>query len=105
MMLYRKYCIDDLRDVFERHRMQPITSQVGIEFLRTEVETAFVFARVASDAQDSEKRLRNVRNARRAYDTLLHFMQRLVLTPDARDEIHLRIWDLRRQLINLGENC
>ena len=84
--------------------MQPVTSQAGIEFLRTEVETAFVFARVASDAQDSEKRLRNVRNARRAYNTLLHFVQRLVLTPGARGEIHLRICELRRQLINLGEN-
>jgi len=84
--------------------MPPPASQAGIEFLRTEVEMAFVFARVARDAQDSEKRFRNVRNARRAYNTLLHFMHRLAVAPDVLGEMYLRISELRRQLTNLGEN-
>jgi hypothetical protein len=78
--------------------------QVGMEFLRTEVETALLFARIASDAQDPEKRLRSVQNARTGHDALLHFMQILALTADERAEMQLEIGELRQQLINLGEN-
>jgi len=84
--------------------MQPITSQVGVDFLRTEVETAGVFARIASEAQDPEKRARNLRNSRRGYNTLLHFVRTLVLTADEQAEMNLKISHLRRQLMNLGEN-
>ena len=56
---------------------------VSIDFLRIEVETVSVFARIASQAEDEdeEKRLRNIRNARKGYDTLVYFMSQLVLTP------------------------
>ena len=84
--------------------MELTTRQVGIEFLRTEVEMALVFARIASDAQDPEKRLRNVQNARTGHDALLHFMQILALTADERVEMQMEISELRQQLINLGEN-
>jgi len=84
--------------------MELTVRQVGIEFLRTEVEMALVFSRIASGAQDSEKRLRNVQNARTGYDALLHFMQILTLTADERAEMQLEASELRQQLINLGEN-
>lgn len=76
----------------------------GVEFLRVEVETASTFAGIASDAQDSEKRLRNVQNARRGYDTLLHFMGTLPLSQEERAEMHTKVSELRVRLINLGEN-
>jgi len=84
--------------------MQPSSRDVGIEFLRTEVEATTVFARIASDAQDPEKRQRNVQNARKGFDTLLHFMQTLALGADEQDEMYLKISELRQKLINLGEN-
>lgn len=76
---------------------------VGIDFLRTESETAFLFARIASDANDEEKKRRNVRNARTAYDTLLHFVNQLALTEDEQDEIRVNLTELHRQLLVLGE--
>lgn len=37
------------------------------------------------------------------YDTLLHFMNELPLTGEEREEMTVRIAELRRRLINLGE--
>jgi len=76
---------------------------VSIDFLRIEVETVSVFARIASQAESEEKRLRNIRNARKGYDTLVYFMGQLVLTPEERDRFSREILELRRQLIGLGE--
>ena len=42
-------------------------------------------------------------NARKGYDTLLHFLTRLSLTPDERGEMLHKVFDLRRQLVKLDE--
>jgi hypothetical protein len=76
---------------------------VSINFLRIEVRTASVFAGIASQANDEQKRLRNIRNARKGYDTLLYFMGQLALTPEERDQLSQEILELRGQLIRLGE--
>jgi hypothetical protein len=76
---------------------------VSIDFLRTEVGTAFLFARIASEAKDKEKRLRNVRHARTGYDTLVYFLSQLPLTIGEHEEIRNEVLELRRQLSNLGE--
>lgn len=76
---------------------------MSIEFLRTEAETAFGFAKIASDTPNQERRRRNVRHARRAYDTLLHFLKDLVLTANERDEMQTKVAELHRQLVALGE--
>ena len=83
--------------------MAATRNPVSIEFLRTEVETSFVFARIAADATDEEKKRRNLRNARTGYDTLMHFLSELVLTNDERDEIRMKVLELQRQLVVLGE--
>ena len=78
-------------------------NSAGIEFLRTEAETALVFAKIASDAKDVEKRRRNVAHARKGYETLLYFGSQLVLTADERDEMREKLADLYLRLIHLGE--
>ena len=75
----------------------------GIEFLRTEVETAMVFVGIASSAKYPEKRARNLAHARKGYDTLLHFLGQLRLTADEREEMTGRISELRHKLAALGE--
>lgn len=76
---------------------------VAIDFLRTEVQTAHVFASIASRATDAEKKRRNLFNARRGYDTLLYFANQFLLTGDETDEMRTEISDLRRELTKLGE--
>ena len=77
---------------------------VGVEFLRIEVETAFGFAKIASAARNEEKKRRNVRNARRGYETLLYFCNQLVLTADEQNEMRKNLEELHRQLVVLGES-
>lgn len=76
---------------------------MSIEFLRTEVETAFAFIRIAADAANTEKKSRNAHHARRGYETLVHFTQKLVLTADERAEFQQQISELRQRLVDLGE--
>jgi hypothetical protein len=100
---YRGLPIDEFPPPDHRGRMDSTRNPVSIEFLRTEVEATSVFAKIARDTTDREKKLRNVKNARTGYDTLLHFLKQLRLTPNERDEIRNKVSDLRRQLVNLGE--
>src|SRR5262249_14829899 len=58
---------------------------IGVNFLRTEVETAFVCARIALQATDAEKKIRNRQHALRGYEALLHFVNRFGLTTDEQD--------------------
>ena len=102
--LYGDYWIVDAHVASHPLLMSRLANPAGVEFLHIEVETASTFARIASEAQDPEKRLRNVQNAQRGYDTLLHFMQTLTLSNDDRAEMHLKVSQLRVQLLNLGEN-
>jgi hypothetical protein len=83
--------------------MQRVKKPVAFRFLRTEVELASVFADIAAQAEDGEKKLRNAQKARRAYETLVHFTGHLRLTGDERREMQEKISKLRRQLISLGE--
>jgi len=76
---------------------------IGIEFLRTEAETGRVFANIASDTTDKEKKFRNRQNALRAYETLLHFVNQFALTADEQDEMRKNLVELRRRLVDLGE--
>jgi len=78
-------------------------AKAGVEFLRTEFETTSVFAKIAADAADPDKRLRNIQNARKGYDTLVHFVQTLHLSSGERREMQTKISELRRKLISLGE--
>jgi hypothetical protein len=77
---------------------------IGVEFLRTEVKTAFVFAKIAADAKDKEKRRRNVYHARKGYETLLYFCSQLLLSADEQDEMRKNLEELHRQLVVLGES-
>jgi len=84
--------------------MVPTRNAIGIEFLRTEVETALVFARIASNNHNKEKKRRNVRNARRAYQTLLYFLSQFVFTDQQQHAMREKLTELHRQLVVLGES-
>ena len=51
----------------------PDMKAISVEFLRTELATGLTFSRIALEAKHESKVARNRVNARRAYDTLLHF--------------------------------
>lgn len=80
-----------------------IRHRAGLDFLRAEIGLALVFAKIASDTDNEEKRARNLSNARNGYDTLVYFSKQLALTREEHDEIMGAILELRRVLAGLGE--
>ena len=78
-----------------------IHAQLRVAFLCSEIVLGIMFADLALSASDVRKRLRNTKNARRAYDTVLRFMDRV----DRGDvESMAKAFDaLNRKLIELGE--
>ncbi len=79
-----------------------------MSFLRAEVKTAMTLATIALQADgDSETKNRNQANARRAYDTIMHFRNRLnraeVADPEM-EELDSTIRLLKSALERLGES-
>lgn len=75
----------------------------GVSFIKTELETGLTFCSIASTSTDAEKTARNTANARKAYDTALHLVDQLILTPQERQEIVAGFAALKRELLKLGE--
>jgi len=72
-------------------------------FLKTEVQTGLLFAKIALESKNPHKISRNTLNARKAYDTLLYFLNDTVLNEDADSEFHIKLATLRGNLLELGE--
>ncbi len=79
------------------------TNRAELEFLRAELTTGLTLARIALDAQDEEKIERNRVNARKAYDSILHFMPRSFVPTAEWEEIKSKLAQLRDELKLLGE--
>jgi hypothetical protein len=52
---------------------------VHVDFVLSELDLGATFCEVALTTQDEETKERNIRNARKAYETALHLLQRLSL--------------------------
>lgn len=78
-------------------------NEAEVESLRAELDTGLTMAQIALDASHAEKTERNRTNARKAYDSLLHFIPRTQLEPEIADEIDVKLEQLRLKLHELGE--
>ncbi len=77
----------------------------GVETLKIDLMAGLTRAAIASQApQHSEKRLRNRREARKAYDSVIGFIPRFELTPTDAEEITDRLAQLKSALEQLGES-
>ena len=84
-------------------RIKPDTQVPEIAFLRAELDTGFTFSKIALGANYEDKRARNQANARRAYDTILHFLPSTDLEADEATEIKSKLEQLKSGLKVLGE--
>ena len=78
-----------------------------LEFVRVEVHTSITFASIAlSSENDAEKRMRNRANARKGYDTAVHFLQesqKRFPEHEIGEELFRELKQLRTMLVELGE--
>jgi hypothetical protein len=73
------------------------------DFLRVDVETALTFSGLALETDNNEKRQRNRKNARKAYDTILRLGKNVTLTPAQAKHMQEKISRLKRELELLGD--
>jgi hypothetical protein len=86
-----------------RRRLSKI-EKTGATFLITDLDVAMTFTRIAGDAaQDSEKRNRNLANARHAYDDVSRMSHHASLTDNERQNVDDKLAELRSALEQQGE--
>jgi hypothetical protein len=78
-------------------------SKAQVEFLRAEAELSLSFVRIASQSRELEKARRLRELAKKGYQTLNYFMDRIYLTREEHAELTLYVSRLRLGLQNLGE--
>jgi hypothetical protein len=77
--------------------------QSGFQFVNAELDTGLTFARIALGAKGPNKVERNRMNARKAYDSALHFLPSTSLSTDEAGAIKEKISVLEAALTKLGE--
>jgi hypothetical protein len=75
----------------------------GLRFLRTELETAFTFVRLAEQAIDEDQINRNRENAQKACQSVCHFMGRIPIPEDENEELHDKLQELKGRLRTLED--
>lgn len=90
--------------------MQPIaetirqSEKIRLDLIRTEIEIAVTFARIALQAKDDpEKRMRNRQNARTAYDAILGLAAQAVFDDAGIEDFRNKVSGLKLLLSELGE--
>jgi hypothetical protein len=78
------------------------TSRNMIILLRTELDLAVAHVTMAKSEPEREK-VRNTKNARRVYETVLHFLAQAALPQDEETEIKDKLGTLKSGLQALGE--
>ena len=77
----------------------------GVDLLFFDLDIAFTMAHSALNAgSNQEKRTRNRKSARRAYDAVLHLSKRLKASAEKRIQLNERLETLKRTLAELGEH-
>ena len=74
-----------------------------LKFLDTEADTGLTFVRIASSSTGIKRR-RNVRNARKAYQTLVEKRDTALHLGARLEPIDEKIRELKRMLVSLGEH-
>ena len=74
-----------------------------LDLIKADLDTAYTFASMARETNDQNKKIRNRKNARKGYNSILHFLSTAKLAHRETDAIYEGIAQLRCALIELGE--
>ena len=78
-------------------------NSTSADFLRIDVDTALTFTQIALESDDQEKKDRNRKNARKAYNTIMHLRDKVEFSPSQDKYLSEKTELLKRDLIALGE--
>ncbi|HEX5435414.1 MAG TPA: hypothetical protein VFY05_14340 [Candidatus Angelobacter sp.] len=77
--------------------------QSGLQFVNTELDTGLTFARIALGSKTRAKIERNRVNARKAYNSALHFLAETSLNAEESRRVKEKFAALKSNLERLGE--
>jgi hypothetical protein len=80
------------------------SNEIGIEFLRTELDTGHTFLDIAQVTAVESTRLRTLESACRAYESVIHLIERLYLSAEEDVELHGKLAELKRRLDSESRN-
>jgi hypothetical protein len=83
--------------------VDPTTNRIGVDFPFTECDLAVTFLKVADNSAIPETVQRNRGNARKAYDTILRHLPKLVLSAAETQSIERKLSSIRTRLEAVGE--
>lgn len=84
--------------------MLAATARVMADFLRIDTETGLTFSGIALYTDSLQKRERTIREARKAFDTVIR-LRRLVVLPESDSEVlERKLHRLKTELESLGQN-
>jgi len=78
-------------------------NRTGTQFLKVDVATGLTLAKAARDTQDAEKKRRNQKSARKAYDTIVRMLKKVTPTDADARQLNASLHQLKNELIQLGE--
>ncbi len=81
------------------------TNSIGIDFLRTDLEAAQTFINVAETSSSPETQVRNYGKALEGYRTVLHFLPRVLPSPEELADIRGKLEKIKLQLEQAGFPC
>ncbi|HEY1578677.1 MAG TPA: hypothetical protein VGF82_16535 [Terracidiphilus sp.] len=81
------------------------SNQIGVDFLRTDLDAGLTFVSVAKTTTCLETRARNFSKALKAYETVLRFLPRVTPSVGEQTEIMSKLEDLRADLERAGFPC
>lgn len=68
-----------------------------------DVVTGLTFAKAALDSRDVDKKLRNQKSARKAYDTIVRMLNKITPSEADAQQLQESLQQLKNDLIQLGE--
>ena len=78
-------------------------NRLKVDLIKTDLNVAITFTEIATESTNEETKHRNRGNARKAYDSVLHFLSTAILTPIDEKEITTKLALLKSALMKLGE--
>jgi hypothetical protein len=78
-------------------------NRTGTQFLKVDVATGLTFAKAALDSSDAEKKRRNQKSARKAYDTIVRMLNKITPSDADAQQLNDSLHQLKKNLIQLGE--
>jgi hypothetical protein len=78
-------------------------NRVGTEFLKADIATGRTFVEAALSSDDPEKKRRNQKSARKAYDTVVRMLKKITPNDADAQELNAGLQRLKADLVELGE--